>query len=186
MSFSVVLPLTEAQRVAWMVAAKSAMSNPRLNQSGSLSGFLLFTKINCTLAQFGQEQVDAPPDPPQFPALAPQNLSISQHRRRDRAQAHLPNEPGREHHHPWRRAPQPRPRDLYRLPGPGHLPGRRPGLSGHHQPLHGALWRAAGGQEGVHPGQPGSGRVGKPDPNLLGHRPGCGLSIHFFFFFFFF
>jgi len=69
--------LTEAQRVAWIVAAKSAMSNPRLNQSGSLSGFLLFTKINCTLAQFGQEQVDAPPSQPLFPALAPQNLLIT-------------------------------------------------------------------------------------------------------------
>jgi hypothetical protein len=60
-----------------MVAAKSAMSNTRLNQSGSLSGFLLFTKINCTLAQFGQEQVQVPPAQPQFPVLAPQNLSIS-------------------------------------------------------------------------------------------------------------
>jgi hypothetical protein len=69
--------LQEIQRVAWMTAAKEAMSNPRLNQSGSLSGFLLFTKINCTLAQFGQTQVDAPPDHPQFPALAAQNLVIT-------------------------------------------------------------------------------------------------------------
>ena len=45
--------LTEVQRVAWMVAAKTAISNPRLNQSGSLSGFLLFTKINCTHPQPG-------------------------------------------------------------------------------------------------------------------------------------
>ena len=69
--------LQEIQRVAWMTAAKEAISNPRLNQSGSLSGFLLFTKINCTLAQFGQTQVDAPPDHPQFPALAAQNLVIT-------------------------------------------------------------------------------------------------------------
>jgi len=69
--------LTELQRVAWMAAAKEAVSNPRLNQSGSLSGFLLFTKINCTLAQFGQTQVDAPPDHPQFPDLAAQNLVIT-------------------------------------------------------------------------------------------------------------
>ena len=69
--------LQEIQRVAWMAAAKEAISNPRLNQSGSLSGFLLFTKINCTLAQFGQTQVDAPPDHPQFPALAAQNLVIT-------------------------------------------------------------------------------------------------------------
>jgi len=69
--------LQETQRAAWMAAAKTAMSNPRLNQNGSLSGFLLFTKINCTLAKFGQDQVDAPTERPQFPALAPQNLVIT-------------------------------------------------------------------------------------------------------------
>jgi hypothetical protein len=69
--------LQETQRVTWMEAAKEAMSNPRLNQNGSLSGFLLFTKINCTLAQFGQDQVDTPPEKPQFPALAPQGLVIT-------------------------------------------------------------------------------------------------------------
>src|SRR5208282_6042700 len=69
--------LQETQRVAWMAAAEDAKSNTRLNQNGSLSGFLLFTKINCTLAQFGQAQVDAPPERPQFPSLAPQNLVIT-------------------------------------------------------------------------------------------------------------
>ena len=69
--------LQEVQRVAWMAAAKEAKSNPRLNQSGNLSGFLLFTKINCTLAQFGQAKVTAPPAPPEFPDLAPQNLVIT-------------------------------------------------------------------------------------------------------------
>ena len=69
--------LTEAQRVAWVAAAKEAKSSTRLGQNGTLSGFLLFTKINCTLAQFGQEQVTAPPAQPQFPDLAPQNLSIT-------------------------------------------------------------------------------------------------------------
>jgi hypothetical protein len=69
--------LQEVQRVAWMAAAKEAKSNPRLNQSGNLSGFLLFTKINCTLAQFGQEQVDAPTEHPLFPDLAPQGLVIT-------------------------------------------------------------------------------------------------------------
>ena len=60
-----------------MAAAKEVMSNPRLNQSGNLSGFQLFTKINCVLAQFGQDQVDAPPAQPLFPALAPQSLVIT-------------------------------------------------------------------------------------------------------------
>ena len=69
--------LLETQRAAWMAAAKEAKSTSRLGQNGTLSGFLLFTKINCTLAQFGQDQVDAPPAHPQFPDLAPQNLVIT-------------------------------------------------------------------------------------------------------------
>jgi hypothetical protein len=69
--------LEEAQRAAWMAAAKEAKSNARLGQNGTLSGFQLFAKINCTLAQFGQDQVDAPPAQPQFPDLAPQGLVIT-------------------------------------------------------------------------------------------------------------
>jgi hypothetical protein len=60
-----------------VAAAKETKSNSRLGQSGSLSGFQLFTKINCTLVQFGQEQVDAPPARPQFPDLAPASLVIT-------------------------------------------------------------------------------------------------------------
>ena len=52
--------LQEAQRAAWMAAAKEVKSNSRLGQNGTLSGFLLFTKINCTLLRFGQPRVDAP------------------------------------------------------------------------------------------------------------------------------
>jgi hypothetical protein len=69
--------LQEIQRAAWMAAAKEAKSTSRLGQSGALSGFLLFTKINCTLAKFGQDQVDAPPAQPLFPDLAPQGLVIT-------------------------------------------------------------------------------------------------------------
>ena len=69
--------LEEIQRAAWVAAAKEARSTTRLGQNGALSGFLLFTKINCTLVQFGQEQVDAPPAQPLFPDLAPQNLVIT-------------------------------------------------------------------------------------------------------------
>jgi hypothetical protein len=69
--------LQEAQRAAWVAAAKETKSNTRLGQNGPLSGFLLFSKINCTLAQFGQEQVDAPPAQPLFPDLAPQGLVIT-------------------------------------------------------------------------------------------------------------
>ena len=52
-------------------------STSRLGQSGALSGFQLFTKINCTLVQFGQTAVETPPLRPQFPDLVPQNLVIT-------------------------------------------------------------------------------------------------------------
>ena len=69
--------LQESQRVAWVAAAKNVVSTTRLGQNGALSGFLMFTKINCVLAEFGQEQVDVPPAHPQFTDLAPQNLVIT-------------------------------------------------------------------------------------------------------------
>ena len=69
--------LTEPQRVEWMAAASAVKSSSRLGQSGNLSGFQLFAKINCTLAQFGQTAVETPPIRPQFPDLAPQNLLIT-------------------------------------------------------------------------------------------------------------
>jgi hypothetical protein len=69
--------LQEVQRTAWMAAAKETKSNSRLGQSGALSGFQLFAKINCTLAQFGQDPVTAPPPSPQFTDLAPASLVIT-------------------------------------------------------------------------------------------------------------
>ena len=137
--------LQETQRAAWIAAAKDAMSNPRLNQSGPLSGFLLFTKINCTLAQFGQAQVDAPPAQPQFPTLAPQNLVITNTSGVIALKLACPGDPadntivGAEAAEPGRRsAPTPYPR---------YLPCPCARLRGHHEPLHGPLWRAAGWQE---------------------------------------
>ena len=69
--------LTEPQRVEWMEAATAVKSNTRLGQNGALSGFQLFAKINCTLKQFGGDQVDTPPVRPQFADLAVQGLVIT-------------------------------------------------------------------------------------------------------------
>jgi hypothetical protein len=60
-----------------MTAAQNVKAEARLGESGPLTGSQLFNKINCTLALFGQEQVDAPPPLPQFPDLAPQGLVIT-------------------------------------------------------------------------------------------------------------
>ena len=69
--------LTDAQQDAWNVAAAGFRSNPSLGQSGPLTGLQLFVRVNCKLGLLGQDQVDAPPLAPQFPALAPQSLVIT-------------------------------------------------------------------------------------------------------------
>jgi hypothetical protein len=69
--------LTEAQRQAWIATAATQQTRSRLGQSGPMTGLQLYIKINATLALFGQEQVDAPPAPPVFDALAPISLVIA-------------------------------------------------------------------------------------------------------------
>jgi len=69
--------LQQSQRAAWIAAAQNFKSRSRVGESGPLTGAQLFNKINCTLLLFGQEQVDAPPQAPQFADLAPQNLLIT-------------------------------------------------------------------------------------------------------------
>jgi hypothetical protein len=58
--------LTDPQRAAWNAAAHGARTQPRLNQSGALTGYLLFVRINCNLASVGQPMVLDPITPPQF------------------------------------------------------------------------------------------------------------------------
>jgi len=53
--------LTEEQRLAWIAAAATILSKPRLAQSGPLTGCQLFVKVNVYLAHRGQPQVDLPP-----------------------------------------------------------------------------------------------------------------------------
>ena len=69
--------LTDAQQDAWNVAADGFKSRPSLGQSGPLTGPQVFVRINCKLGLLGQDAVDVPPAAPQFPALAPQGLVIT-------------------------------------------------------------------------------------------------------------
>jgi hypothetical protein len=57
---------TDSQRAAWKTVAEGTRTQPRLNQSGVLTGYLLFVKINCNRALVGQPVVLDPPDSPQF------------------------------------------------------------------------------------------------------------------------
>jgi hypothetical protein len=69
--------LTDVQQDAWNVAATGFHSTPSLGQSGPLTGLQLFVRVNCKLGLLGQDAVDVPPVAPQFPALAPQGLVIT-------------------------------------------------------------------------------------------------------------
>jgi len=69
--------LTEDQREAWNATGNTYKSAARLGQSGALTGLQLFIKVNATLAEFGQDLVDAPPSYPAFPPLAPQSLTAT-------------------------------------------------------------------------------------------------------------
>jgi hypothetical protein len=60
--------LTDEQMAAWTSAAAAVKSKPSLGQSGSLTGFQLFTKINCALLAIGDEPVNVPPA---IPAIDP-------------------------------------------------------------------------------------------------------------------
>ena len=69
--------LTEAQRLAWNAAAKSYRSKARCGQSGPLTGAQLYSKLNMTALEHDQDAIATPSNRPSFPALAPQNLVIT-------------------------------------------------------------------------------------------------------------
>jgi hypothetical protein len=69
--------LTEAQRSAWSAEAKQHQSKARLGQSGPLTGFQLFAKINCSLLVIGQDEVMAPPVAPAFGPLPVTGLTVT-------------------------------------------------------------------------------------------------------------
>ncbi len=58
--------LTDQQRAAWMNAAANVSSQPRLGQSGHLTGCQHYIKINSVLAAIGQDPLETPPDRPGF------------------------------------------------------------------------------------------------------------------------
>jgi len=58
--------LSDDQRTAWNAAARGARTRRYLNQSGPLSGYLLFVKINCNLAAIGRPMAFDPPATPRF------------------------------------------------------------------------------------------------------------------------
>jgi hypothetical protein len=66
--------LTRAKQDAWINAAKTMNTRSRLGMSGAMTGLQLYTKLNTTLATFGQDAIDTPPGTVILGAVAPQNL----------------------------------------------------------------------------------------------------------------
>lgn len=69
--------LTQIKRDAWIAAAASIQTRMRLGQAGAMTGNQLFTKLNQVLATFGEDSIDLPSAYPNFAALAPQGLVIT-------------------------------------------------------------------------------------------------------------
>ena len=69
--------LTQAQRDAWTAEAVQHQSKGRMGQSGPLTGFQLYAKINCSLLVIGADEVLTPPAAPVFGVLPVSGLSIT-------------------------------------------------------------------------------------------------------------
>ena len=69
--------ITEVQRLAWNEAGKVIRSDSRLGQSGPLSGFLLFVKVNCNLEIVGEPSVATPPAVPLFEANVVKGIELT-------------------------------------------------------------------------------------------------------------
>ena len=69
--------LTDDQRAIWTTAGKRTRSQPSLGQSGSLPGYVLFMKLNSTLAYQGLPPALTPTDRPAFSANAVGDLVIA-------------------------------------------------------------------------------------------------------------
>ena len=69
--------LTQAQRDAWTSEAGQHQSKAQLGQSGPLTGFQLYAKINCSLLNIGEAEVLTPPASPNFGTLPVSALTIT-------------------------------------------------------------------------------------------------------------
>jgi len=69
--------LTDEQRATWTTPAQDVSSQPCLGQFGRLSGYLLFMKINSTLAYQGLPPVVTPTERPTFDANPVRELVIT-------------------------------------------------------------------------------------------------------------
>ena len=69
--------ITETQRLAWNAAAKLIQSQPRLGQSGPLTGLQLYVRVNFNLTLVGEPAVADPPVAPTFDANIIQSLELT-------------------------------------------------------------------------------------------------------------
>jgi hypothetical protein len=58
--------LSDQQRATWITSAQGVQSEPRLGQSGRLTGCQLYIKLNCTLCLTGEPPTDTPTERPSF------------------------------------------------------------------------------------------------------------------------
>jgi hypothetical protein len=69
--------LNDAQRATWTTGDQYPHSEPRLGKSGRLPGYLVFMKVNATLAYQGLDPVFTPPERPSFGANPAAGLVVT-------------------------------------------------------------------------------------------------------------
>jgi hypothetical protein len=69
--------LTEAQQDAWNAAAAQVQTQPRLGQSGPMTGLQLFVRLNANLLRVGEAQLDLPSNRPEFDPNIVQALELT-------------------------------------------------------------------------------------------------------------
>jgi hypothetical protein len=69
--------LTDQQRAVWINGGTQVKSEPRLGQSGRLTGCQFFNKINCTLTLTGEPPTDVPTERPNFATNPVSALTIT-------------------------------------------------------------------------------------------------------------
>ena len=136
--------LTDVQQDAWNTAAAAFQSTPALGQSGPLTGLQLFVQINCKLGLLGQAAGGRAAGRAAVPRPGAPGPGHHQHRWRGRAEADLPDGPGREHGAAGQPAAELGGSGVPELPHHRHLPGGGARFGGHHGAVRGGIRRGAG------------------------------------------
>ena len=167
--------LSTALQDAWDTAGRRYQTRSRLGQSGPMTGYQLYAKINCTLKACGQDTVDTPPGPPNLPAVAPTALVITNTLGVVAVKLTCPTNPGET---TFIRASAPVSSAVRSLPQTrllGMCPAPAGWRGGHHRPVHGQVRHPLRRRPCIRRGEHDGRGLGRPAHGL--HRAGSCRGI---------